>query len=129
MSGLLNGAPIGDVVGQVYSPTGELLTVQRASINASVIGDNTLVGATPDKKIYVLSLWLVCSSAVGVRFESGAGGTALTGVMSFPINGGMVLPFNPYGWIATLADNTLLNLELSIAGSSTVSGALQYVTF
>jgi hypothetical protein len=58
-----------------------------------------------------------------VRFESGAGGTALTGQMILAANGGFVLPFSPIGWFETAA-NTLLNLEL--AGATTVDGNLMY---
>ena len=127
MSGFLNSSPFGACVDRIWS-TGELLTVKTAIISASVIGDNTLVSAVADKSIYVLGLFFICSTAISARFESGAGGTALTGVMPFPANGGVVLPFNPGSWFNT-ASNTLLNLELSVAASGTVAGALQYVDF
>lgn len=128
MSGILNSVPFGTAVDRIWAPNGELLTVKTAPISASTIGDNTLVAAVSGKSVYVLSLFLICSAAVSVRFESGAGGTALSGVMSFPTNGGIVLPFNPGSWFNT-ASNTLLNLELSVAASATVSGTLQYVEF
>src|SRR5574343_200557 len=98
----------------------------EAVINASTIGDNTIVSAVTSKSIFVVSLFFICSNSVGVRFESGAGGTALTGVMHYPAHGGIVLPFNSAGWVKTVAGQ-LLNMELSIAGSATVSGSLQYV--
>lgn len=128
MSGILNSVPFGAGVDRIWSPAGELLTVKTAVISASTIGDNTLVGAVTGKSIYVLSLFFICSTAVSVRFESGAGGTALSGVMPFPANGGMVLPFNTGSWFNT-ASNALLNMELSVAGSATVAGTLQYVEF
>lgn len=60
-----------------------------------------------------------------MRFESAAGGTALTGVMNFGAAGdGMVLPYNPLGWFETTAAQ-LLNMELS--GAVSVDGALQYI--
>lgn len=126
MSGFLNGEPIGDFAGQIWHPDGELLTVKHAVINASTIGDNTIVSAVTSRSILVLSIHFITNTAVGVRFESGAGGTALTGVMSFPANGGYALNFNRGGWYKTVAGQ-LLNMELSIAGSATVSGSLQYV--
>jgi hypothetical protein len=107
----------------VYNGTTPLVP-KFAAIDAATSGDNTLVAAVADKKIRVLSLFMVAAGAVNARFESGAGGTALTGQMSLAANGGFVLPYNPNGWFET-AVNTLLNLELSDAVS--VDGSLCYV--
>lgn len=100
------------------------VTVKYASIDAASSGDNTLVAAVTNKKIRVLSVFLVAAGAVNVRFESGAGGTALTGQMNLVANTGFVLPYNPHGWFQT-ADSTLLNLELS--GAVSVDGSLTYI--
>lgn len=102
------------------------LDIKRAVIDHASSGDNTIIAAVADKRFRVLSLFLVVDGAVTVRFEAGAGGTALTGVMNFGAEGdGMVLPFNPLGWFETTAINTLLNLELG--GAVSVDGALQYI--
>lgn len=99
--------------------------VQRAAVSASGSGDNTLVAAVTGKKIRVLSLVLSAAGAVNVRLESGAGGTALTGVMVMAAAGDqIVLPFNPLGWVETAAA-ALLNLELS--GAVAVTGVVNYV--
>lgn len=99
-------------------------TIGRAIIDAATSGDNTLLAAQGASNIIrVHSLFLVSAGTVNVRFESGTGGTALTGQMNLVANTGFVLPFNPYGWFQTAA-NTLLNLELSAAIS--VDGAFQY---
>lgn len=88
-----------------------------AVIDKATSGDNTLVAAQGSgNKIRVYSLFMVSTGIVTVRFESGAGGTALTGHMSLVANTGFVLPHNPLGWFETAAD-TLLNLELSAATS------------
>lgn len=100
------------------------LTPKFAIIDAATSGDNTLLSAVVGKKIRVLALFLVAAGTVNVRFESGAGGTALTGQMNLIANTGFVLPFNPAGWFET-ASNTLLNLELS--GAVSVDGSLVYV--
>jgi hypothetical protein len=100
------------------------LTPKFAVIDAASSGDNTLVAAVNPKKIRVLSLFLMAAAAVTVRFESGAGGTALSGQMNVPANGGFSLPYNPVGWFET-ASNTLLNLELG--GAVSVDGCLTYV--
>lgn len=106
----------------VYNGT-TAVTPVFAAISGSTSGDNTLVAADSTKKIRVFALSIVAASAVNVRFESAAGGTALTGVMSFAANGGYVLPFNPAGWFETAA-NQLLNMELG--GNVQVSGHLTY---
>ena len=95
----------------------------KVAISAASSGDNTLLAAITGKAIRVHSLFFIASSAVNIRFESAAGGTALTGVMEFAANGGMVLPFNPDGWFETVAGE-LLNLELS--GAVGVRGAFAY---
>lgn len=93
-------------------------------IDAASSGDNTILAAVTSKKIRVLAAFLVAAGTVNARFESGAGGTALTGQMNLVANTGFVLPFSPVGWFET-ASNTLLNLELSAAIS--VDGSLVYV--
>lgn len=103
---------------------GSAVTPKFAVIDAATSGDNTLVAAVASKKIRVLALFAVATGAVNVRFESGAGGTALTGQMNLVANTGFVLPFNPAGWFET-AVNTLLNMELSAAVS--VDGSLVYI--
>ena len=98
-------------------------TIKYAAISGATSGNNTLVAAVEGKRIRVLSLWLLVADDVNVRFESDADGAALTGVASFPANGGVSLPFNPAGWFQTVAGK-LLNMELS--GAVQVSGSLTY---
>ena len=99
--------------------------VKRAAIDAASSGDNTLVAAVTGKKIRVLAVAMTMTgTAVTIRFEDGAGGTALTGQMQ-PTQGQTVtLPFNPVGWFETSAA-TLLNLELG--GAQSVDGVLVYI--
>ncbi len=99
------------------------LTPKFAIIDAATSGDNTLVAAVTSKKIRVHALFVVSAGTVTARFESGAGGTALTGQMNLVANTGFVLPYNPVGWFET-ASNTLLNLELS--GAISCDGSLVY---
>lgn len=138
-----SGVDIGDVdvtsiaagtnlIGKVYAKEGTdliydgttALTPKFAVIDVASSGDNTILAAVASKKIRVLSLYLVASAAVTVRFESGAGGTALSGQLQLTANGGFVLPYNPLGWFET-ASNTLLNLELS--GATSVDGGFVYI--
>jgi hypothetical protein len=112
-----------DETSTIYSGT-TALTPKFVIIDAASSGDNTILAAVTSKKIRVVSLVLVSAGTVNVRFESGAGGTALTGQMNLVANTGFVLPYNPVGWFET-ASNTLLNLELSAAISC--DGCLTYV--
>lgn len=122
-SALLGKASVGMDTDALYQGA-TARTVGRAIIDAATSGDNTLLAAQGvNNKIRVHSLFLVAAGAVNVRFESGAGGTALTGQMNLIANTGFVLPFNPLGWFETAA-NTLLNLELS--GAVSVDGSFQY---
>lgn len=117
--------------GTVASRSTDILSVMpaeiptKAAISGATSGNNTLVAAAgAGNSIVVTSLFIVAAGDVDVRFEDGAGGTALTGVMSIAANSGFVLPHNPDGWFET-SDNTLLNMELG--GAVQVSGALNYV--
>lgn len=120
---LIGRTSASDETSTVYNGT-TALTPKFVIIDAASSGDNTVLAAVASKKIRVLSAFLVAAAAVTVRFESGAGGTALTGQMNVGANGGFVLPHNPVGWFET-ASNTLLNLELG--GAVSVDGCLVYV--
>lgn len=97
--------------------------VRSVAIDAASSGDNTLIDAVAGKQIIVHSFVLVGAGSVTARFESGAGGTALTGQMTMAAGSVVVAPHNPAGWFRT-AKNTLLNLELS--GATSVDGVLTY---
>lgn len=100
------------------------LVPKFVAVAAASSGDNTLVTAVTGKKIRVLALFLTMTgTAVTVRFESGAGGTALTGQMTPAQGQTITLPFCPLGWFETTA-GALLNLELG--GAQSVDGALVY---
>jgi hypothetical protein len=107
----------------IYNGT-TALTPKFAVISAASSGDNTVLAAVASNKIRVVALTLISSGSVSVRFESGAGGTALTGVIPLVAQTGFTLPYNPVGWFETAA-NTLLNLELSAATG--VYGCLTYI--
>jgi hypothetical protein len=126
MSGLANGVTFGHAVDRIWSPSGELLNVQYAPINANTSGNTTVVAAVAGKSIYIISMEFLCAGAVTVEWQSGAGGAVISKGQAFPANGGKVLPFNPAGWGAT-ASGALLNINLSAAVQ--VSGSIQYAVF
>jgi len=121
------GTDIGDITARLatdYIKNGTTnLTPKFAKIDASTVGDNSIVAAVAGKKIRVLSYQAVVSAATTFRFEDGAGGTGLTGVMSFGANGGITVPFSLVGHFETSV-NTALSLELSADGAD---GHLTYV--
>jgi hypothetical protein len=99
-------------------------TPKFVSIHANGSGNNSIVSAVSGKKIRVLAVWLVAAGTVNPKFQSGAGGTDLTGAANLVANGGYVLPYNPVGWFETAA-STLLNLNLS--SGTYVDGSLVYI--
>ncbi len=104
---------------------GTLVIPKFAAISAASSGNNTLVTAVTGKKIRVLAFSLMASGAVNAKFQSGTGGTDLTGLKYFAAAGaGISQPFNPVGWFET-ASATLLNLNLS--GAVAVGGELVYI--
>ena len=121
----------GDYAPLQVSQNGALLICPSANddykyddIDAATSGDNQLVPNVASRKIRVLSVFMIAAGDVNVRFEDGAGGSALTGQMNLTTNSGFVLPHNPAGWFETSV-NTALSLELSAAVS--VDGALTYI--
>lgn len=91
-------------------------------INGST-GDNPVVTATTGKKIRVLAAFGLADIAGVIRWESGAGGTALTGEVNVGATGGYVLPLNPLGWFETAA-GAALNLEVTT--STKFQGTIVY---
>ena len=94
-----------------------------AIISAASSGDNTVLAAVTLKRARVIGVHMVAAGAVVARFESAAGGTALTGAMSM-ITGVPFTAYNPLGLFEQDVINELLNLELS--GAVQVSGWLTY---
>jgi hypothetical protein len=114
-----------DLTGAVMTSYDTAVIVKRAVIDKAGSGDNELVAAVTGKKIRVLAAFFTMTgTAVTIRFESGAGGTALTGQMTPAQGQTVVLPYNPHGWFETAAA-TALNLELG--GAQSVDGGLVYI--
>lgn len=100
------------------------LTPKYAVIAASTSGNNTIVAAVTSKKIRVLAVAFMSNGTVNAKFQSGAGGTDISGLFYTVANTGAALNFNPAGWFETAA-GALLNLNLSAAIA--VGGVLTYV--
>lgn len=114
-----------DLTGAVMTNYDTAVIVKRAIIDAAGSGNNTVVAAVTGKKIRVLAAYFTMTgTAVTIRWESGADGTALSGQMTPTQGSTIVLPYNPHGWFETAA-STLLNLELG--GAQSVDGGLVYI--
>lgn len=101
------------------------LTPKFAAIAASSSGNNTIVAAVTSKKIRVLAYNLIGNGAVNAKFQTGAGGTDLTGLKYIAAaGGGICAPYCSVGWFET-ASGALLNLNLS--GAVAVGGEIVYV--
>ncbi len=80
---------------------------------------NEIVAAVTGKKIIVTSLVLVCTSANSVNWEDGT--TDISGVMSFPANGGYSMSGS-----RLLETTAGAALQLTQTGATVVSGHLSY---
>ena len=98
---------------------------QFVAINTAA-GDTTLVAAqAAGVKIRVLAFLIVAAAAATVSFQSGTGGTGLTGPMSLTTGAQVNTDANPFGVFETAAA-TLLNLHQT--GVVQLSGFLIWCT-
>lgn len=101
------------------------LTPLRALISTSASGTSQVVAATANKKIRVLTGFLVAAAAVSVKFQSAITPTDLTGAMPFATNGGLAIPYSDLGQFETIAGEAL---SINLSGAVAVGGAITYVT-
>ena len=64
-------------------------SILTAALSPTGTGDQTGIAAVAGKSIIVLAITFVTSAATVVTFKDGAGGTSLSGPMSFAINAGL----------------------------------------
>jgi len=83
--------------------------VVRVSISTAA-GDLTIATPRSDQIVRLLSYVLCISSAGTVRWENGAGGAALSGVMSLASSTPLVCPHDDNAWLETTR-GTALSLE------------------
>lgn len=97
--------------------------VKRAVINTNTSGNTTIVAAVTNTILRVRSVVLMAGGSVNATFQTGAGGTALTGPMPLAANTGFSAAPDEEGHFETAA-GALLNLNLS--GAVQVSGWITY---
>lgn len=103
---------------------GTVVTPKYAALALSASGNTTVIAAVTSKKIRVLAAVFVANGTVNLKFQTGTGGTDLTGLFYMVANTGAALPFNPAGWFETGA-GVLLNANLSAAIA--VGGSITYI--
>jgi hypothetical protein len=94
----------------------------KFAVISGTAGDVSAVAAVSGKRIRLLSYYIRQSAAGTVRWESGAGGTALSGVMVTTTADLVLQDYNPMGLVQTAAGEAL-SIE---AGTAAVMG---YCTF
>ena len=114
-------------IGKVIVADNTEAAVKFAAISGSA-GDIAVVAAVTGKAILVLSYHIVPSAVAGtMRWESGAGGTALTGAMQTGITGDtnvlILKDSNPRGLFKTAA-GAALSLEATTVNAA---GHVTYV--
>jgi len=95
-----------------------------AAIDCASSGDNTIVAAVAAKKIVVTNYLMIAAAAVDATWYSASGGTALSGAMSLPANGGAAPGPVGHPCMETVAGEALV---LNLGGAVQVSGHLTYV--
>lgn len=95
--------------------------LNRAAVDFSAGGDNTIIAAVAGKRILVHRLILVVSAATSIIVKRGA--TALTGAMSMSANGALSLDTTGEPWFTTdINENFVINLSAGVQ----VGGSIYY---
>lgn len=99
--------------------------VARKVIAFATAADHEIAPAVAGKKVRLLAFSATCTgTAPAIRFESGAGGTALSGVM-LPTAGTQIdWEYNPVGYLESAAGSSL---SLEVGGTSpSIQGVAVY---
>jgi len=99
-------------------------TIIPVAINIASSGDNTIVAASANKKIKVLSYIIIAAAAVDVTWK--AASTAISGAMSIDAKGGAVAPASAPGAGHYLETAINEALKINLSDNIQVSGHLTY---
>ena len=99
------------------------ISYKSAVIDETNTADKEIVAAVSGVIINVHAFVITATAAGTYRFESGAGGTALTGVMNFNTDDTIVFPFSEVPWFATAAGSSL---SMELADTGDIDGVLIY---
>lgn len=98
--------------------------VKQSGINATSLGDNTVVAAVTGKRIRVVAIAFTASANVDVAHKSGASNTLIS-AMPVAKYGGIGLNFMPHGFLCETNAGEAYVLNLS--GTCNVRGTVNYV--
>jgi len=112
--------PVSDLV----TCNGATSQVKFAVIDETDAGDKEIVAAVAGKKIRVLSYVIIASATSTVRWESGPGGTALTGSMSLSTIKSTESSCSVIGCFQAVAGESL---SLETTGAVSFDGHLTYI--
>jgi hypothetical protein len=87
---------------------GRWVPVSRAAINATTIGNNTIVTNPGGTKVIKVLHYIIVASADGTYAWESEDGTALSGAMPFSSSGGAAPPYCPVGQLATKVGQDLV---------------------
>lgn len=104
----------------------EVPDVKSVVIDAVASGATEVVSGVRGRKLRVVALTLVCSSAVQVSWESG-GGKVICPPMSFAANGGMDVNRGIVGGTYFCQTDSGEGLVVRLSGAANVRGTLNYV--
>lgn len=93
------------------------LAVTTAAITAPNNATTQLIAANTGKIIKIVSLVVICNNAITTVTFRGTS-TAISAAFPFAAYGGMVLPFNPAGWITSPVSEPI-RVEVDPAGAAT----------
>ena len=91
-------------------------------INETNSGDKQIVAAVTSTAINVHAFVVTVTAAGVYRWESGAGGTALTGIMNVAADDTIVFPFSEVPWFSA-AVGVALSMEV---GAGDIDGHIIY---
>ena len=96
---------------------------KNIAVNAAASADREAIAAVSGKRINVHGYIMMTDATGGTfRWESSAGGTALSGVFILPAGKELVLPFSKVPWFSTVSGE---NLSMEV-GAGTMDGHIIY---
>ncbi len=100
-------------------------TLQTTPINASNIGDNTVIIGISGQVIQVVALYFQCNTSTTLTIKSNS--SSFTGPMNFLAGGGLNLPINGNVYYQTQSGD---NLIFSFSGATgRAGGQIMYYQF
>lgn len=92
----------------------------RATINFSSSGDNTIISADPDNKIFIQRLWLVTGGTTSLTFKDNL---SSPGAIPMIANGALVFDMSDEPWFITAINTPFI---INSINAIQVSGIVHY---